>query len=383
MARWISRFLLALVVALTIAPASAYAEGSTESITLDLSNGIVRISPTGYKQASTQYNLSKQEETPYTGAYVITGYKYSDSPLDIDNTSGSPATFNITLDNATIVAANTCTALRINGTSPITLDITIKGKSTIQTDSVHPAITSFNSSSVSVNITNNDSCLEITRVYGTPKLFSDSVQFTYNDSTSVSKDKKLSDHRNTTEYTWPSADSMTMSPDEYMRNAKAVGCVTKCPCGEETGSYTPELADSVIPSSCAQNGWGQYAVELNGETHVSPKYTLVVPHSTKHIDSKEPTCTEDGNIAYSLCEGCGEKTFEGSEAVIKATGHTFKDGVCAACGAADPASESSIHATKKHSGLAETGDDAAIALPALAAFSSAAIAAYTLRRRRA
>ena len=55
-------------------------------------------------------------------------------------------------------------------------------------------------------------------------------------------------------------------------------------------------------------------------------------HSLTNVEAKAPTCTEDGNIEYYKCEGCG-KLFEDATAnvettadnvVVKATGHEYE-----------------------------------------------------------
>lgn len=63
-------------------------------------------------------------------------------------------------------------------------------------------------------------------------------------------------------------------------------------------------------------------------------------HNLTHIGRKEPTCTENGNIAYWKCDDCGtcfsdengETEIEQSKTVISATGHKYSDGKCTVCG---------------------------------------------------
>ena len=73
-------------------------------------------------------------------------------------------------------------------------------------------------------------------------------------------------------------------------------------------------------------------------------------HQLRAVAAKAATCEESGNIAYWVCEsGCGKyfRDADGTqvitleETVLPATGHQFNNGVCTACGAKDPAYETS------------------------------------------
>lgn len=73
-------------------------------------------------------------------------------------------------------------------------------------------------------------------------------------------------------------------------------------------------------------------------------------HQLRAVDAILPTCEESGNIAYWVCEsGCGkyfsdesgENVITAAETVLPAKGHQFDNGVCTACGAKDPAYETS------------------------------------------
>lgn len=77
----------------------------------------------------------------------------------------------------------------------------------------------------------------------------------------------------------------------------------------------------------------------------------VETHNMKAVAAKAPTCTKDGNAAYWVCEDCGllmdaDGNVLKSVPVIPETGHTYQDGVCTVCGAAEDAS------------VPETGDGA-------------------------
>lgn len=101
-------------------------------------------------------------------------------------------------------------------------------------------------------------------------------------------------------------------------------------------------------------------------------------HVMKKTEAKKATCTEDGNTEYYTCEICG-KIFSDknglveiqlSDTVIKAKGHSYENGKCTLCGAAE--------------GSAQTGDDSSIIfwamLAGIAALGTAGTALYRKRR---
>ena len=75
----------------------------------------------------------------------------------------------------------------------------------------------------------------------------------------------------------------------------------------------------------------------------------VYNHQLRAVAAKAPDCLNAGNIAYWVCDECGKyfRDADGTqvitleETVEPATGHQFNNGVCTACGAKDPAYETS------------------------------------------
>lgn len=145
--KWKILPIIILFVFIVIKPTVTFSSAEESVVNLNLSNGLISITPTGYSQ-------NGGSEIAFTGTYVISGSKTGDTPLDITNNSGSSVTFNIILDNAEIIGDSYCTAVRFNGNSEIILNITNKGSSKIEADN-HPA---FQSSSddvkVKINIIN-------------------------------------------------------------------------------------------------------------------------------------------------------------------------------------------------------------------------------------
>ncbi len=61
------------------------------------------------------------------------------------------------------------------------------------------------------------------------------------------------------------------------------------------------------------------------------EYNYSLGHDYEYHDSKDPTCTEDGNYTYSTCSRCDYSTYEDNK--IPATGHAYIAGVCKTCNA--------------------------------------------------
>ena len=83
-------------------------------------------------------------------------------------------------------------------------------------------------------------------------------------------------------------------------------------------------------------GWDAFAAKY-GFSKPAPVHT----HSLKQVPAVAATCTQNGNIAYWMCSGCGKyfadasgkKETSLSAVTVKTLGHSYKNGVCARCGA--------------------------------------------------
>ncbi len=101
---------------------------------------------------------------------------------------------------------------------------------------------------------------------------------------------------------------------------------------------------------------------------------VVCSHENTVSVDKMPTCTEDGFKGAKKCNACGEIIEEGE--IVKATGHTYKDGACTVCGEKAPAEN-------KPADAVDTGDDSNMVLPlAIAGLVLAAMAAVVATRRK-
>ncbi len=88
-------------------------------------------------------------------------------------------------------------------------------------------------------------------------------------------------------------------------------------------------------------------------------------HSGKVVGKRDATCTEAGYTGDSVCSICGYVVAEG--VATAATGHSYQNGVCTACGAKEPA--------KDEDAIPATGDLAPMACALLGIFGIAFVAA--------
>lgn len=77
-------------------------------------------------------------------------------------------------------------------------------------------------------------------------------------------------------------------------------------------------------------------ITVNGNS-IENGYNLLI-HDWEEFPAKAPTCTEAGHAAYWVCRDCRMMVDNSGKAltavpVIPATGHSYQNGVCTACGA--------------------------------------------------
>lgn len=89
------------------------------------------------------------------------------------------------------------------------------------------------------------------------------------------------------------------------------------------------------------------------------------PHSNEVAGKQDATCTEDGYTGDTVCPVCGYVVAGG--VAIPATGHSYQNGVCTACGAKEPA--------KDEDAIPATGDLAPMACALLGIFGIAFVVA--------
>lgn len=91
------------------------------------------------------------------------------------------------------------------------------------------------------------------------------------------------------------------------------------------------------------------AITVNGKELAANSQVEI--HNMKAVAAKDPTCNEQGNSAYRVCQSCGLVTDANGKVLsavptIPAKGHNYQDGVCTVCGASENAA------------VPETGDGA-------------------------
>ena len=112
----------------------------------------------------------------------------------------------------------------------------------------------------------------------------------------------------------------------------------KCECGETDPEYVaPECEHAygyevTTEPNCTDEGVKTFTCTLCGHSYTQSIAPL--GHTEETVEGKAPTCTEPGLSNGKKCSVCGETITAQNE--INATGHSFVEGACSACGEADP-----------------------------------------------
>lgn len=169
------------------------------------------------------------------------------------------------------------------------------------------------------------------------------------------------------------------SLDESILSVDASGHVTALHTGTgmvrallNTGDYTliavevtcdhDHTTRTETPATCTEDG--SVTVICDDCDEVLSTETLpATGHSTVVKSAKDATCTEPGYTGDKVCTVCGEtgETGETGE-VIPAAGHSYKDGKCTVCGAADPNANSGGNTGNNGTDSPNTADGAAMGL---------------------
>ena len=113
------------------------------------------------------------------------------------------------------------------------------------------------------------------------------------------------------------------------------------------------------PATCTEDGSVTVICDDCGEV-LSTETLPATGHTTVVKNAKDATCTEPGYTGDKVCTVCGE-TVETGE-VIPAAGHSYKDGKCTVCGAADPNANSGGNTGNNGTDSPHTADEAAMGL---------------------
>ena len=100
--------------------------------------------------------------------------------------------------------------------------------------------------------------------------------------------------------------------------------------------YDEDQEDAVLFDDFSIYGYANSAAEAYATRNRIPFVVLDESHihTLTKIEAKAATCTEDGNIAYWTCSGCGklfsdaegEKSINRADTVVQAVGHTWNSG---------------------------------------------------------
>lgn len=113
------------------------------------------------------------------------------------------------------------------------------------------------------------------------------------------------------------------------------------------------------PATCTEGG--SVTVICDDCDEVLSTETLpATGHSTVVKNAKDATCTEPGYTGDKVYTVCGETVKTGE--VIPAAGHSYKDGKCTVCGAADPNANSGGNTGNNGTDSPNTADEAAMGL---------------------
>ena len=113
------------------------------------------------------------------------------------------------------------------------------------------------------------------------------------------------------------------------------------------------------PATCTEDGSVTVICDDSGEV-LSTETLPATGHSTVVKNAKDATCTEHGYTGDKVCTVCGETIKTGE--VIPAVGHSYKDGKCTVCGAADPNANSGGNTGNNGTDSPNTADEAAMGL---------------------
>ena len=163
--------------------------------------------------------------------------------------------------------------------------------------------------------------------------------------------------------TWTSSNDDVASVDENgLVTAKAPGVTTVTATTANGASVSCDhdhTTRTETPATCTEDG--SVTVICDDCDEVLSTETLpATGHSTVVKNAKDATCTEPGYTGDKVCTVCGE-TVETGE-VIPAAGHSYKNGKCTVCGAADPNANSGGNTGNHGTDSPNTADGAAMGL---------------------
>lgn len=275
--------ILTLIMVISMIIFANYSYADENEVTLDISQGNIKITPTGY-------SIGGGEEIEFNGKYIITGTRTDVDILEIYNETGSEFSVDITLDNVKMYASSIWgTMFGIKGNSPVNIDLTIVGDCTIQSLGWAP-IYSQNTAKVKIIIDDSNGSLTLQNTSGI-----------------YAENRILGE------------DIYVENIDGYVYNSKGEKIETEHDY-EATYNWSEDGKQCILNLICKKDNTHTISdVDMNIEEEIV----------------KEPTCIEEGITKYTATATVDGVEYQDSieKTDIEATGeHNYIDGVCSVCG---------------------------------------------------
>lgn len=169
----------------------------------------------------------------------------------------------------------------------------------------------------------------------------------------------------------------------YTWSEDGIACTASRTCSGDP-AHTQKVQATVTGAqtkdpTCTENGETTYTATFKATWAREQTKTVadidMIAHTLEATPAKEATCTEDGNIAYWYCESCGKYFADESgtneitldKTVVPVKEHNYENGICTVCGDKDPNFTSSTDQNQnvagdktdvdKESDTPNTGDD--------------------------
>lgn len=156
-----------------------------------------------------------------------------------------------------------------------------------------------------------------------------------------------------------------------------------------TQQVKAEVTSQTTAATCTADGQTVYTATVTFEGQIYTNEKIVVLPATGHgttelKNAKAATCTEEGYTGDKVCTLCGQVVEQGT--VIPKAAHSYQDGKCTVCGAADPNYKPAESTTNDQSNSPKTGDDSQVVLWTVllvaACGGAAGLTVYGLRKKR-
>ncbi len=275
--------------------------------TIDVNNGSVVFTPTGYTQAG--------KTTPYKGNYVIRGSYFGTNPLTFQNNTGKPVTFNVTFENdnnssMSIVASNKeANAVTLNGNSDITLNIVNKCS---DASLVGTKYGFYSNTYAKVNITNKGSNVFSIEKYDLP--FTHTIgnfewcndQFVdliidgdrYDSNGNVTNSRYIAKDTNIIQSVKINNENIQIENDKYIIPAGTDKVTVTTNCRAKFNNKEYECKSKTEKPPVIDEGGNTALTTYYYEYEVPANKNYTVTSALVYHRFIDPTCTKEGNNSY-------------------------------------------------------------------------------------